>query len=275
MDLDDSLRLISVDSTQLGQVIMNLTINARDAMPGGGKITISTQNIEIGAQNSQGDPSIKAGKYIMLSIRDTGSGIDSEILPRIFEPFFTTKEAGKGTGIGLAVVYGIAKNHNGHILCDSKPGKGTRFDFYIPALDIDVIEDKKDGDAKQAVAAGRGTILLIDDEPDLLETNCDFLSLLGYDVLTAVSGEEALALVAREEISLVILDLMMPGMGGERCLMEIQKIAPDLKVIVASGFSANLTIQDILKKGAAAFVPKPYRFEDLCQKIEEVLKAKN
>ncbi len=281
LDLADDLHIISGDDAQLGQVMMNIMVNANDAMPDGGELTIHTRNITIETPYYLDNALIKPGKYVLLRITDTGCGIDNETLPHIFEPFFTTKEAGKGSGIGLSVVYGIIKNHNGYVFCNSEPGKGTNFEFYLPALDLTMIEGNKAIKPKETeeyltLARGHETILLIDDEPPLLETGCDLLSFLGYDVLTAQSGEDALAVIEREKdrISLVILDLMMPGMGGEKCLAEILKILPTMKVIIASGYTANVKPQElIMEGGAAAFLHKPYRFDDLSRKIREIIDA--
>ncbi|MDP2725131.1 MAG: response regulator, partial [Syntrophales bacterium] len=198
---------------------------------------------------------------------------DEETLPHIFEPFYTTKDTGKGTGIGLAVVYGIAKNHNGYIFCNSEKGKGTSFDLYLPALAKVIMEEKKEAEAKPEFSGNQETVLFVDDEQQLRQTGKDLLNFYGYNALTAESGEEALAVIERERdgISVVILDLMMPGMGGAKCLAEIKKIAPAMKVIVASGYAENIKKREIIKNGAAAFVQKPYRFEDLNRTIRDVI----
>ncbi|MDO8722706.1 MAG: PAS domain S-box protein [Syntrophales bacterium] len=273
LDLADDLHIINGDSSQLGQVIMNLTVNARDAMPDGGEICIHTENVEIDESRYTDKMQIKAGIYVLLRVSDTGCGMDEETLSHIFEPFYTTKDTGKGTGIGLAVVYGIVKNHNGYILCNSEKDKGTSFDLYLPALAAVIMEGKKEAKAKPEFSGNQETILLVDDEPQLLETGNDLLSFYGYNVLTVESGEEALTVIERERdsISVVILDLMMPGMGGAKCLVEIKKIAPAMKVIVASGYVENIKKREIIKNGAAAFVQKPYHFEDLSRTIRDII----
>ena len=228
-ELAPDLQIISGDKSQLGQVIMNLTVNAKDAMPKGGTITLCTENVSVHNPYYRGDAEIEAGEYVRLRIADTGCGMDEETLRRIFEPFFTTKEQGKGTGIGLAVVYGVVNNHHGYIFCNSEPGKGTTFDVYLPTSEpmIPVAAKKAEETTKPEETTDyshdEATILLVDDEQHLLETGQELLALFCYQVLTASSGEEALTFIKAQgnDISLVILDLMMPIMSGEQCLAEI------------------------------------------------------
>jgi len=274
--LAEGLYLVNGDAAQLGQVIMNLTVNAKDAMPEGGKIKIETRNVEFAATQYRNGVKIDSGRYAMLRVSDTGCGVARENLHLIFEPYFTTKELGKGTGIGLSVVYGIIKNHNGHIFCASELGRGTSFEIYLPAMDLDVVEEKKETVKKTFLSKGQETILLVDDEPTLLEIGKELLSMLGYSVLTANSGEKALSLINEEKdnIALVILDLMMPGMGGEKCLPEILKIVPSMKIIIASGFAANTRLQDIISAERVDFIQKPYRIEILSEKIRSILDQK-
>ncbi|MFZ3114674.1 MAG: PAS domain S-box protein [Syntrophales bacterium] len=277
MALSDDLHLVSGDASQLSQIIMNISVNAKDAMPTGGLISICTENVII---NHPGDCSavqLQEGEYVRLRISDTGCGMDKETLTHVFEPFFTTKETGKGTGIGLAVVYGILKNHNGHVFCDSEPGRGTTFDFYLPALNVRGFEGTREavGGAPALSSGGHETILLVDDEPHLLETGRELLTFSGYQVLAATSGEEALSVIREDKkgIALVILDLMMPGMGGLKCLAELLKLVPQMKVIVASGYSANVRTREVMEQGAAAFIKKPYRYEELNKIIRKVLEG--
>jgi PAS domain S-box-containing protein len=273
LDLAEDLRLINGDTAQLGQVIMNLAVNAKDAMPKGGELCLQTRDIELATPQDRENATIRAGHYTLFRISDTGCGIDREDLEHIFEPFFTTKEAGKGTGIGLSVVYGIIKNHNGYIFCNSEAGKGTIFEIYFPTLDTPVAQHVKEEPPDAGLSEGHETILLVDDEPSLLETGQELLSFLGYHVLTATSGEEALTIVNREgmKIGIVIMDLMMPGMGGEKCLAEILKVFPAMKVMFASGYAASIGNEDILRTGAVAFIQKPYYIEDMSRKIREIL----
>jgi len=273
LNLAEDLHLINGDTTQLGQVIMNLAVNAKDAMPEGGKLSIQTKNVELATPIERDNVKINAGHYVLFRISDTGCGIKKENLDQIFEPFFTTKETGKGTGIGLSVVYGVIKNHDGYIFCTSKPGKGTTFELYLPTADIMMIEEKMETGKKPALSKGHETILLVDDEPSLLETGQKLLSFLGYNVLTASSGEKALVAIKREEerIGIVIMDLLMPGMGGEKCLVEIMKIFPSMKVMIASGNTASVKTEDIINAGAKAFIQKPYYIENLSKIIREIL----
>ncbi|MCX5818963.1 MAG: PAS domain S-box protein [Deltaproteobacteria bacterium] len=273
LNLEDDLHLINGDMTQLGQVIMNLAVNAKDAMPEGGELNIQTKNVELATPLEQDNVKMNAGHYVLFRISDTGCGIEKENLDQIFEPFFTTKEAGKGTGIGLSVVYGVIKNHNGYIFCTSEPGRGTTFELYLPAVDDMIIEEKMEMGKKPALSKGHETILLVDDEPSLLETGQELLSYLGYNVLTASSGENALVTINRVggSIGIVIMDLMMPGMGGEKCLVEILKIFPSMKVMIASGNTTGVKTADILNAGAVAFIQKPYYIDDMSKKIREIL----
>ena len=272
-NLEDNLRLINGDAAQLGQVIMNLTVNAKSAMPEGGELSIQTKDIEFVTPCYRDDVEIKAGHYVLFSISDTGCGISKENLDHIFEPFFTTKEVGKGTGIGLSVVYGVVKNHNGHIFCTSEPGRGTTFELYLPTVDSIIMAENRKTDTGPDLSEGHETILLVDDELSLLETGEELLSFLGYNVLTANSGEKALAIIdrEREHIALVILDLMMPGIGGIKCHAEILKMIPAMKVIIASGYVGNVQTEAVVNDGAAALIEKPYNFDDLKRIIREVL----
>jgi len=273
LDLAEPLHIINGDAAQLGQVIMNLTVNAKDAMPRGGRIKITTRNVEYLTTQYRSSAKIDPGRYALFTISDTGCGIAGENLDHIFEPFFTTKEAGKGTGIGLSVVYGIIKNHNGLIFCTSELELGTSYEIYFPAMNVEILEEKKEVVSKIALSKGEETILLVDDEPALLDIGKELLSLLGYHVLTANSGENALIAMQeeKEQIALVILDLMMPGMGGEKCLAEILKIAPDMKVLIASGYAASTSQQDIIRAGATDFIQKPYQIAFLSKKIRSIL----
>ncbi|MBN1545121.1 MAG: PAS domain S-box protein [Syntrophaceae bacterium] len=272
-DLAEDLRLVNGDAAQLGQIIMNLSVNAKDAMPDGGDLSIITKNVVLPQPSYRENTLIKPGVYVQLTMTDTGCGIDKEVREHIFEPFFTTKVQGKGTGIGLSVVYGIVRNHRGYIFCTTEPGKGTTFDIYLPALDASKAEQIIIPEMETKMPKGHETILLVDDESSLLETGQELLSFLGYNVITASSGEEALEVMAqgKDRISLIILDLMMPGMGGEKCLPEIIKIDPSAKVIVASGYTASSAAWEIKEKGAEAFIKKPYQMEELNKIIREVL----
>jgi CheY-like chemotaxis protein len=217
----------------------------------------------------------RVGEHVELKITDTGHGIKPELQEHIFEPFFTTKSIGKGTGLGLAMVYGIVKTHGGYINFESIPGEGTTFHIYFPVLTVEaevfVSDDRK---KKEEVLCGNGErILVVDDEMLLLEMVGDLLCRFRYVPIKAESGERAIEILESEKgrIDLVILDLSMPGMGGYRCLKEMLGMQPDLKVIIASGYSANQKVRETLKSGAAGFIAKPYHYNDMLKKIRDFL----
>ncbi|MRR15390.1 MAG: PAS domain S-box protein [Deltaproteobacteria bacterium] len=271
-DLCEDIFSIMADATQIGQVIMNLVINARDAMGESGTITITTRNLVLQERAAMGGTQVAPGTYVLLSVTDTGCGMDGELIKRIFEPFFTTKGPGKGTGLGLSVVQGIIKNHDGFIHCESQPDKGTTFDIILPAK-AKGGEAKKDQDLPKLNAYGTETILLVDDEKNILETVEDTLKLFGYRVITAESGEEAVKIYARlkDSIDLVILDLIMPGGGGKKCLHDLRSIKPDVRVLMTSGFASGQQTEDLTLAGAAGFIHKPYRPEDLLGTIRKII----
>ncbi|MCB2189346.1 MAG: PAS domain-containing protein [Deltaproteobacteria bacterium] len=269
LKLGRDLPLIRADAGQIEQVLLNLAANAADAMPGGGRLTMETRVAQIGPD----DRELAPGEYLCLVVTDTGVGIAQENLGQIFDPFFTTKEVGRGTGLGLSVVHGIIKSHGGHITCQSRLGQGTSFIIHLPAADDDPAPSPRLRVARPE-AAGRGElILLVDDEDSLLDMGSQTLILKGYQVLTARRGEEALQVLAErgDEIGLTVLDLNMPGMGGENCLRVIHERHPQAKVVVASGYAQQVKAADILALGARAFLEKPYRQAELLETIRRVL----
>jgi PAS domain S-box-containing protein len=277
LQLTDHVNIINGDVSQIGQIIMNLAVNANDVMPDGGRLTIKTENINITNSNRhQNSFSVEAGEYVLMSISDTGPGMNKEVLEHIFEPFFTTKAVGKGTGLGLSVVYGIVKTHRGYIICESEPNKGTTFNIYFPALKLDYEETMPEIASKDELPTGNETILLVDDEKSIRETNQDILEQFGYNVITAENGEDAIEIFTNKqgEIDLVLLDLIMPGMGGNKCLLELINIKPEVKVIITSGYTASMTIQDTLNCGAAAFISKPMQLHTLVKEVRRVLDQK-
>jgi len=276
LELTDHVNIINGDPSQIGQIIMNLAVNANDVMPDGGRLTIKTENVTIANDHHQSNFRVKAGDYVLISISDTGPGMDKEVLEHIFDPFFTTKETGKGTGLGLSVVYGIVKNHGGYIICESKPNMGTTFKIYIPSVKMVDTEKISKPESQKELPTGNEMILIVDDEKSLLDTNEALLNQFGYDTLTAERGEEAIEIFKKdqERIDLVLLDLIMPGMGGQQCLSELIKIKPDVKVIITSGYTASVTAQDTLKYGAAAFISKPMQLPTLLKKVRKVLDQK-
>ncbi len=200
--------------------------------------------------------------------------MDRETLDHIFEPFYTTKDTGKGTGLGLAMVYGIVKNHGGYIMCYSEPGQGATFKIYLPVIEGEALEEKERAPAI-GLKGGTETILLVDDETAILDIAGQILRRFGYRVAMAQSGEEALEKIREGRVrpDLVILDLNMPGMGGHKCLEKLLEIDPSMKVLIASGYSANGSVKKTLSSGAAGFVEKPYALSDLIRKVRTVLDA--
>jgi PAS domain S-box-containing protein len=270
--LRSDLHIIHADAAQIEQVMMNLGINARDAMPDGGKLTIETENVLLDEEYCRTHLDVAPGAYVMLSLSDNGVGMDKETLEHIFEPFYTTKAVGSGTGLGLAMVYGIVKSHKGSIMCYSEPGEGTIFRLYFPVAEEDRVRHPEE-DEKAEVRGGNETILLVDDESFIRELAEDILRRFGYAVITASDGEMALEIYREKKasISLVILDLIMPGMGGERCLEEILKIDPSQKVVIASGYSPMGSTRHALQKGARAYAKKPYDVRSMMAMVREVL----
>lgn len=269
--LAGDLEMALADSSQINQILMNLGVNARDAMDDGGTLTIQTMNVDLDYDFCHKHMSDRTGRYVMVSFSDTGHGMEKETLDHIFEPFFTTKDQGKGTGLGLATVYGIVEQHNGFITCDSEPSFGTTFRIYLPvAMEVS-------GDESQApevvIRPGKETILLVDDEADLRNWCVELIEGYGYTVLTAANGRQALELYRehRERISLILLDLVMPEMDGRKCLEELKKHDPNVKVVVVSGFSGTEQINMMLSLGAEDFIQKPYESSILLSRIREIL----
>ena len=274
MNLDENIFSINADSAQIGQIIMNLIINARDAIGDVGQIEINTSNLRLNEDQIISNFNIAAGNYVKLTVTDNGFGMNNDILQHIFDPFFTTKEVGKGTGLGLAVVYGVVKSHKGYIYCESEQGKGTIFTILLPAL-TSVVPPKliAEPKTKQNNIVGTETILLVDDEESILDTTKDTLELYGYKTITAENGDQALEIyqTQHETIQLVILDLIMPGSGGKKCLMDLVAVNPAVKVLMTSGYSSSQQIEELIKIGAAGFISKPYRPEDLLYNIRKIV----
>ncbi len=251
---------------------MNLAVNAKDAMPDGGKLIVETANVILDQDYCKIHRVANPGSYVQLTVTDTGHGIDKMTIEHIFEPFYTTKETGKGTGLGLATVYGIVKSHNGHIVCYSEPDEGTTFKIYLPTIDS-TEEARKAEEHMTAPEGGSETILLVDDEEPIRSLGTQILEEFGYTVLTAADGESALQIYSKEQkrIDLVILDLIMPGMGGKLCLLELLKINLEAKVAIASGYSPDGPTREILKNGAKGFISKPYDLRQILKVVREVL----
>ncbi|MBW2093675.1 MAG: PAS domain S-box protein [Deltaproteobacteria bacterium] len=274
--LEEGLATINADPAQLEQLMMNLGVNARDAMPEGGKLFIETRNVFLDESYCRDHLGARPGKYALLSISDTGIGMDKDTLEHIFDPFFTTKGVGKGTGLGLAMVYGIVKSHEGYIMCYSEPGQGTTFKIYLPVIEGETEDMRLEKREKPIPEGGHETILLVDDEDLLRGIGKDMLEKFGYTVLLAHDGESALELYSEraKDISLVILDLIMPGMGGKQCLVELLKMNPGIKVVIASGYSINGHAKDTLEAGARAFVSKPYEMNQMLGVVRKIIDEK-
>jgi CheY-like chemotaxis protein len=251
------------------QVLLNLLVNAWQAMPQGGDLYLETQNVFLDEHYVR-PFAVKLGNYVKTSVTDTGIGMDEETRQRIFEPFFTTKERGRGTGLGLATVYGIIKGHEGFITVYSEPDRGTTFNFYIPASAKAVEEEKKE---HATLRTGQGGILLVDDEEIILQVAAQLLEKLGYTVFVAHNGREALDLYSQKarEIDLVVLDLIMPVMGGGETFQSLIKMNPRVKVLLASGYSINGLAEEILDQGCRGFIQKPFDLKEISVKIREIL----
>jgi len=272
LNLDNNLKTINADPAQIEQIILNLGSNAADSMPEGGKLIVETKNISLNEKYCQNHLEATPGKYVLLTISDTGHGMDQETLQHIFEPFFTTKEIGKGTGLGLASVYGIVKSHGGYITCHSEAGQGTSFRIFFPSTEQVEYQREKEMDVE--IPTGRDeTILVVDDEDSIRDLVSKALESFGYNVLTAASGEEAIEIFQNlhTKIDLIILDLGMPGMGGNRCMYEILKINPSTKILIASGYSVNNETKKNLNSGAAGFIGKPYHLKDILHRVRLIL----
>ncbi len=266
---DKNLWPVEVDRGQMEQVFLNLYVNAWQAMPGGGEIYIETRNV-LSDYAPLVSCAVSPGKYVKIAVTDTGTGMDEKTRERIFDPFFTTKAMGRGTGLGLAMVYGIIKGHKGVITVDSEPGRGTTFNIYLPASEQEVVTAKT---TTGTVARGTETILLVDDEKMILGVNKELLECMGYRVYTAGSGQEAIAVYMekQKEINLVILDMIMPGISGSGTFDRLRELNPALKVLLASGYSISGEARTIMDRGCSGFLQKPFRLEILSRTVREML----
>ncbi|AKG20775.1 hybrid sensor histidine kinase/response regulator [Calothrix sp. 336/3] len=267
--MPDDLWTVSADATQLHQVLMNLCVNARDAMPNGGRLSICVENFIIDENYAKMHLDARVGNYIIIKVSDTGMGITAENLDRIFEPFFTTKELGKGTGLGLSTVIGIIKSHGGFVNVNSELNKGSEFKVYLPAQQIPEIL----GDIDQELPTGNGElILVVDDEDSIRDVTKTSLETYNYQAITACDGIEAIALYAeyRDRISVVLTDMLMPSMDGITTIRTLQKINPGVKIIAVSGLSASDKVNAATDIGVKAFLCKPYTAKQLLQTISNV-----
>jgi signal transduction histidine kinase/CheY-like chemotaxis protein len=270
--LQRDLWTVEADRSQIENVILNLCLNARDATPAGGILRIETVNQEIREEEIP-YPWFKAGRYSVLKISDTGMGMAEEVKKHIFEPFFTTKEKDKGTGMGLAMVYGVVKNHDGFITVDSEPGKGSAFTIYLPVVEKEPAKIKTE---VKEIPHGQGTILVVDDEEFIRNLATDILHELGYKVLHAANGQEAIDVytLRKDEIDLVILDLIMPKMGGAEAFQKLKGIDPGVQVLISSGYGLEeKTGEMINEEGIVGFIQKPYHIIDIAEVLKHVLSS--
>ena len=271
-EASQDLSLVAGDATQLHQVLMNFCVNARDAMPGGGRLAIKVENVNIDDNYARMNLDAKPGKFVLITIADSGMGISPNIINRIFEPFFTTKEHGKGTGLGLSTALGIVKGHGGFITVYSEVGRGTQFRTYIPA--VESAQTGRADEIESELLTGHGElILVVDDEMAIREITRGTLESYGYRALTASDGTEAIALYAqhRDEIKVVLTDMMMPYMDGPATIRALQKLNPHVKIIASSGLTENARALEASNAGVKTFLSKPYTAGRLLKALGEVL----
>jgi CheY-like chemotaxis protein len=272
-NLDADLGMINADPGQLEQVLINLAVNARDAMPGGGALTITTDNAELSDEHGDRHLGAKAGRYVMLAVTDTGSGMTKEVQQRLFEPFYTTKGAGKGTGLGLATVHGIVKQSGGDVYVYSEIDHGTTFKVYFPRL-AKVTEATMTTSEYRAVAPrGSETLLLAEDDEALRALGARVLTNLGYNVLVARTGGEALRIVAEHQgtIDLIATDVVMPEMNGSQLVQRVLEARAGMKVLFMSGYTDDEVMRRGVIDGQTAFLQKPFTPDLLAHKVREVL----
>ncbi|MGB8064203.1 MAG: PAS domain S-box protein [Candidatus Sulfotelmatobacter sp.] len=259
------------DAGQLEQVLMNLVVNAKDAMPAGGRLVIQTGTIVVDENHRRGQQFIRPGHYVTLSVSDSGMGMDKETQSRIFEPFFTTKEKGKGTGLGLSTVYGIVKQSGGYVMVQSEPGRGTTFHIYLPQ--VEGAAEKHPAPASDPASGGSETILLVEDEESVRQLVRDTLTAKGYKVLEADGGEAGVAAAAgyQGKIDMVITDVVMPGLGGREMVKQLSSTRPEMKVLYLSGYTEDSIVSDGSIESGTAFLQKPFSLQNLSKKVREVL----
>ncbi len=265
--------LVRVDRTQLEQVIINLAVNARDAMPKGGRLTIETAPVTLTEEFCQRHQGVAPGRYVMLAMTDTGQGMDQATLSQVFEPFFTTKEQGKGTGLGLSTVYGIVRQSGGHIWIYSEPGKGTVVKVYFPEQVADSVRGTMPAESAGPVPSGTGDILFAEDDPALRRIGVRVLAGLGYTVHAAENGESALRLAETlPHIDLLVTDVVMPGIDGVELWERLRKLRPGIKVLFLSGWASDAVVRHRILEGEVPFVQKPFTAEALGRKVFELMK---
>jgi CheY-like chemotaxis protein len=270
-NLSEEIGRVKADPAQLEQVIMNLAVNARDAMPKGGKLILETSNAHLDLQYAAAHTEVAPGSYVLIAVTDNGCGMDKETLKHIFEPFFTTKEAGKGTGLGLATVYGIVKQSRGHISVYSEPGIGTTFKVYLPSLDKSLPVARTT--TSEVAQRGQGTILLVEDETPLRALAAESLKKLGYTVLQASNGQQALELADLHQgpIDLLLTDIVMPRLGGPELAQKLKEKRANFAVIFMSGYTETAALENAQIGSEATLLNKPFSTETLANRIAEML----
>ncbi|MEW6140961.1 MAG: PAS domain S-box protein [Thermodesulfobacteriota bacterium] len=274
--LDPELQIVHADPSQLEQIILNLAVNARDAMAGGGTLRIETWNAFVDETHPDHGAEIPSGDYVVLTVTDNGTGMDSKVLPRIFDPFFTTKEKGVGTGLGLSTVYGIVKQHQGHITVRSKPGVGTTFRVYLPAADAEQADRHHATIEEQPEPTGSETVLVVEDEEVVRDLTCESLSLLGYRPLPCADPAEALATAEDYEgtIHVLLTDVVLPQMDGRSLYNELVKLHPNVQVLYMSGYTEDFIVHRGILDPEVRFLQKPFTVTQLAKSIAQALGKK-
>jgi CheY-like chemotaxis protein len=268
------LGLVKADRSQIEQVILNLAVNARDAMPGGGRLTIETANVELDGSFSRAPQVLAPGKYVMLAVTDTGVGMSSETQSHIFEPFFTTKEKGKGTGLGLATVYGVVKQSGGYIWVYSEPDRGTTFKIYLPRIEHETNAAPADQPAgRDAISHGSGVVLLVEDEKGVRELTREYLEASGYTVLEAEEGQSALKLSSGHvgHIDLLLTDVVMPGISGRELAERVSQMRPGIKTLYMSGYTDRAIVHHGILQTDTVLLQKPFSMATLTAKVRDIL----
>ena len=270
--LDAELGAVNADPGQIEQVLMNLALNARDAMPDGGKLRIETSNATLDGTYMKQHGAAEPGEYVMIAVRDTGIGMDRATQSRIFEPFFTTKENGKGTGLGLAMVYGIVKQSGGYVWVYSEPGQGTTFKIYLPRTDDGVQPIQRDA-LRIADLRGTETVLLVEDEEPVRETSARLLRRAGYTVIEASNGVAALTAFEQEQerVDVIVTDMVMPEMGGREFARKVRAIDPELPIVFVSGYTDDDELRKSGVDDRSFFIEKPFTPEQLLARLREAV----
>jgi len=274
--LESNLPAVKADDGQIQQVLLNICINARDAMPGGGELMISTKSFDMDDDFCRMHEGSKPGGYVQITIADTGTGMDEVTRDKIFDPFFTTKDKDFGTGLGLSMVWSIVKNHNGYIKVDSTPKEGSTFQVYLPVTDARTITELSPAKERE-IQGGSEMILVVDDEEIIREMTQQALEEYGYRVLTCSSGKTAINLFKdlHNEIDLVIVDRIMPDMSGKETFIELKKLSPNVKVLLITGYGAESEVKDELELGICGLIQKPFQIADFCEEIRRIIEKKD